>query len=123
MTSYCSQGIPDSMTRCSPSRPVDMKSGFYLGQGYGAWTLPLEYLQGLKHGVGHMMGGNRGRVGKWRMLGLTLRVGFRWDGMEGMTCSTVRMSREKEGVVRLEWQHREIKCRRPNVVRKHLNMK
>ena len=40
MTSYCSQGIPDSMTRCSPSRPVDMKRGFYLGQGYGAWTLP-----------------------------------------------------------------------------------
>ncbi len=63
-----------------PSRPVDMKRGFYLGQGYGAWTLPLEYLQGLKHGVGHMMGGNRGRDEKWMMLGHTMRLGVEKGG-------------------------------------------
>jgi hypothetical protein len=76
-----------------------MKRGFYLGQGYGAWTLPLEYLQGLKHGVGHMMGGNRGRDGKWMMLGHTLKVGFRRDGMEGMNCRTVGMRVERKTVL------------------------
>jgi hypothetical protein len=56
-------------------------------------------LQGLKHGVGHMMGGNRGRNEKWMMLGHTLRVGFRWDGMEGMNCSTVGMRVERKKVL------------------------
>ncbi len=39
------------------------------------------------------MGGNKGRDGKWRMLGHTLRVGFQWDGM--------RVERKKVLYIRL----------------------